>query len=184
MSGMMHCLYAKCKFQCIGFELADMRLRYPCVTDCVMAELEKLGYMHGGGRRAGEDRCFRERTERLDSDYHRSSETGHYLTLRTPTSGSHRLALLKTPLNYAQWLLSSLVCACGPCLDLQVRHVEDSSSTFFPHAPAWSIAMVYHWQPVRFAERECSSSLHVMGEAPWEYVTVTLPSQVTFNAFV
>ena len=29
MSGMMDCLYAKCKFQCIGFDLADMCLRYP-----------------------------------------------------------------------------------------------------------------------------------------------------------
>lgn len=47
MRGMMDCLYAECK---------------PCITDCVMAELEKLGQKYrvalkvakvGGGLREG-----------------------------------------------------------------------------------------------------------------------------------
>jgi len=46
VSGMMDCLYAKCMFLFYAFDTrssSHLESGIPCVTDCVMAELEKLG---------------------------------------------------------------------------------------------------------------------------------------------
>ena len=47
VEGMMDCLYAKCEpFVSIVRPWIQRRLGIPCVTDCVMAELEKLGHRY------------------------------------------------------------------------------------------------------------------------------------------
>lgn len=47
ISGMMDCLYAKCASFFVEIALSDCLWQgIPCVTDCVMAELEKLGHRY------------------------------------------------------------------------------------------------------------------------------------------
>lgn len=48
VSAMMDCLYAKCMSSCCKCRqlLTVMLTGIPCVTDCVMAELEKLGHRY------------------------------------------------------------------------------------------------------------------------------------------
>lgn len=43
IGGMMDCLYAKCGWFALYIWLSQFHAGIPCVTDCVMAELEKLG---------------------------------------------------------------------------------------------------------------------------------------------
>ena len=49
VAGMMDCLFAKCKFSIhchFTSELTAFDSGIPCVTDCVLAELEKLGHRY------------------------------------------------------------------------------------------------------------------------------------------
>ncbi|KAF9049909.1 Fcf1-domain-containing protein [Panaeolus papilionaceus] len=72
ISGMMDCLYAKCNIPCRDTFLQELMIGFsgiPCVTDCVMAELEKLGHRYRVALRVARDPRF----ERL-----KCSHTGTY----------------------------------------------------------------------------------------------------------
>ncbi|KAF8828721.1 hypothetical protein HHX47_DHR3000352 [Lentinula edodes] len=60
ISGMMDCLYAKCESRphTVLEEIHQERSGIPCVTDCVMAELEKLGHKYRVALRVARDPRF------------------------------------------------------------------------------------------------------------------------------
>jgi len=62
VSGMMDCLYAKCSSHYRNFsalnEVLTLAIGIPCVTDCVIAELEKLGQRYRVALRYDQDSEF------------------------------------------------------------------------------------------------------------------------------